>query len=175
MPTTMREWLADGKPGILASRRGPSTREHGMERELRLGEKVVVLDDRTGALGRSIDVRTGRPLPDTSQDRTIEVTRLPPEGLPNTCNPLGMAHAEGQLYGAIYDGRITPAAFAVGWMLISLNVVTFSLAVLWNAWTSPVADAVVAAIVALWAWVFRRALRRMRERKRRLDASIPPH
>jgi hypothetical protein len=47
-----------------------------------LGDKVVVLDDRTGALERNIDLLTGGPLPDTSQDRTIEVTRLPPEGLP---------------------------------------------------------------------------------------------
>ncbi|PTR29909.1 hypothetical protein C8J98_10740 [Luteibacter sp. OK325] len=144
-----------------------------MERELRLGDKVVVLDDRTGALERSIDVRTGRPLPDTSQDRTIEVTRLPPEGLPNTCDPLGTAHAEGQLYGAVYDGRIAPAAFAVGWMFITLSVFMFSLALLWGDWTSPGAYAVVGLIVVAWAWLFQRARRRMRERKQRLDASIP--
>lgn len=71
-----------------------------MERELKLGNKIVVLDDRTGPLERSIDIRTGRP--------TLE--------------------------------------------------------------TSPVAYLIVVA----WAWIFRRVLRRTRERKQRLDASIPP-
>lgn len=145
-----------------------------MERELRLGDKIVVLDDRTGALERSIDLRTGKPPLDTSQDRTIEVIRLPPDGLPNTCDPLGTAHAEGQLYGAVYDGRIAPAAFAVGWSLITFNVFSFSLALILDDWTSPVAYLVVGLVVAVWTWLFRRALRRMRERKRRLDASVPP-
>lgn len=145
-----------------------------MERELRLGNKIVVLDDRTGALERTIDLHTGKPLPDTSQDRTVEAVRLPPDGLPNTCDPLGTAHAEGQLYGAVYDGRIAPAAFAAGWTLISLNVVMFALAILWDAWTSPVAWAIAAVVLGFWAWLFRRALRRMRERKQRLDLSIPP-
>jgi hypothetical protein len=122
-----------------------------MERELRLGDKivvlddrtgaVVVLDDRTGALERTIDIRTGKPAPDTSHDRTVEAALFPPDGLPNTCDPLGMAHAEGQLYGAVYDGRIAPAAFAVGWGFITLNVVVISLAMLWDDWTSPVARA----------------------------------
>jgi len=146
-----------------------------MERELRLGDKIVVLDDRTGALERTIDIRTGKPTPDTSQDRTIEAALLPPDGLPNTCDPLGTAHAEGQLYGAVYDGRIAPAAFAVGWALITVNVFMFSIATLWDAWTSPTACVVTAFVVGFWAWLFRRALRRMRERKQRLDLSIPPH
>lgn len=145
-----------------------------MERELRLGNKVVVLDDRTGALERTIDLHTSRPLPDTSKDRTIEAVRLPPDGLPNTCDPLGTAHAEGQLYGAVYDGRIAPAAFAVGWTLVALNVFMFSLATLWDAWTSPLAYLVTAVVMGFWAWLFRRALQRMRERKQRLDLSIPP-
>lgn len=145
-----------------------------MERELRLGNKVVVLDDRTGALERTIDLHTSRPLPDTSKDRTIEAVRLPPDGLPNTCDPLGTAHAEGQLYGAVYDGRIAPAAFTVGWGFITLNVVVFSLEILWDNWTSPIAYATVGLLVVAWAWLFRRAWRRMRERKQRLDVSIPP-
>jgi len=145
-----------------------------MERELRLGDKIVVLDDRTGALERTIDIHTGKPTPDTSQDRSLEAALLPPDGLPNTCDPLGMAHAEGQLYGAIYDGRIAPAAFAVGWGFTTLNVVVVSLAMLWDDWESPFAYAVVGLLIAAWAWLFRRALRRMRERKQRLDVSIPP-
>jgi hypothetical protein len=48
--------------------------------------------DRRGAPERTIDQHTGKPLPDTSKDRTVEATLLPPEGLPNTCYPLGMAH-----------------------------------------------------------------------------------
>jgi hypothetical protein len=145
-----------------------------MERELRLGDKIVVLDDRTGALDRTIDIRTGKPTPDTSQDRTVEPALLPPDGLPNTCDPLGTAHAEGQLYGAIYDGRIAPAAFAVGWGFITLNVVLISLEILWDNWTSPLAYVITGLLVAAWAWLFRRAWRRMRERKQRLDVSIPP-
>jgi hypothetical protein len=145
-----------------------------MERELRLGDKIVVLDDRTGALERTIDIRTGKPTPDTSQDRTIEAALLPPDGLPNTCDPLGTAHAEGQLYGAVYDGRIAPAAFTVGWGLITLNVVVLSLEILWDSWTSPVSYLIVGLLVVAWAWIFRRALWRMRERKHRLDVSIPP-
>lgn len=146
-----------------------------MERELKIGNKIVVLDDRSGALERTIDPHTGKPLPDTSKDRTVEAALLPPEGLPNTCDPLGMAHAEGQLYGAIFDGRIAPAAFAVGWMLTALSVVVFSLEILWDNWTSPVAYLIASLLVAVWAWIFRRALLRMRERKQRLDASIPPN
>jgi hypothetical protein len=145
-----------------------------MERELRLGDKIVVLDDRTGALDRTIDIRTGKPTPDTSQDRTVEPALLPPDGLPNTCDPLGTAHAEGQLYGAIYDGRIAPAAFAVGWGFITLNVVLILLEILWDNWTSPLAYVITGLLVAAWAWLFRRAWRRMRERKQRLDVSIPP-
>ena len=40
---------------MLMSRRGPEDEGRGMERELRLGDKIVVLDDRTGALDRTID------------------------------------------------------------------------------------------------------------------------
>lgn len=145
-----------------------------MERELRLGDKIIVLDDRNGALNRTIDPQSGRPLPDTSRDKTVEAARLPPEGLPNTCDPLGAAHAEGQLYGAVYDGRITPGAFAVGWALESIGA-AFAIAVVLDDERIPMLRyVIVALILAAWGWLFTRALRRMRERKRRLDISIPP-
>ena len=126
------------------------------------------------AMARTIDPRTGKPLPETSKDRTVEAAPLPPDGLPNTCDPLGTAHARGQLYGAVYDGRIAPAPFAVAWLLITLEVALFSLALLWDAWTVPVAYLIAGLLVGAWAWLFRRALRRMRERKRKLDIRIPP-
>jgi hypothetical protein len=57
----------------------------------------------------------------------------------------------------------------------ALIVVVFSLEILWDNWTSPTAYLIVSLLVAVWAWIFRRALRRMHERKQRLDASIPPN
>lgn len=145
-----------------------------MERELKLGDKIIVLDDRNGALDRTIDPQSGRPLPDTSRDKTVEAARLPPEGLPNTSDPLGAAHAEGQLYGAVYDGRISPVAFAVGWTLASMGFL-FAIAVVLDDERIPVLGYLIAALIlAAWASLFTRSLRRMRERKRRLDARVPP-
>ena len=67
-----------------------------------------------------------------------------------------------------------PGAFVVGWSFIGLCIVAFSLQALWDAWDSPVAYVIVGVIVVFWVWLFCRAYRRMRARKRRLDISVPP-
>jgi hypothetical protein len=136
-----------------------------MERELKLGDKRIVLQDPNGALVRTIDTRSGRPVEDTSQDGTIEAAPLPPEGFPDATDPLGVAHAEGQLYGAIYQGKLSPTTFVVSWLL-SLSVVFGAVVVLLDQeWSTPLRYAAAALVVLADGFIFWHIFRRMRARR----------
>lgn len=136
-----------------------------MERELKLGDKRIVLQDPNGALTHTIDARSGRPPPDTSRTQASEAATLPPQGFPDTSDPLGVAHAEGQLYGAIYEGKVGPATFVVSGLLSLLGVV-FAIAVINEQdWSAPLRLVAGTLVVLAYAWLYGVIFRRMRARR----------
>lgn len=136
-----------------------------MERELKLGDKRIVIQDPNGALAHTIDARSGRPPPDTSRTQASEAATLPPQGFPDTSDPLGVAHAEGQLYGAIYQGKVGPATFVVSGLLSLLGVLCAVAVISEQAWSAPLRAVAGKLVVLTDAWIFWVVFRRMRERR----------
>jgi len=136
-----------------------------MERELRLGGKRIVLQDPNGALAQTIDARSSQPLPDTSRTQASEAALLPPQGFPDTNDPLGVAHAEGQLYGAIYQGKVGPATFVVSGLLSLLGVLCAVAVISEQAWSAPLRTVAGTLVVLADAWIFWVVYRRMRARR----------
>ncbi|WP_036140797.1 hypothetical protein [Luteibacter sp. 9135] len=136
-----------------------------MERELKLGDKRIVIQDPNGALAHTIDARSGRPPPDTSRTQASEAATLPPQGFPDTSDPLGVAHAEGQLYGAIYQGKVGPATFVVSGLLSLLGVLCAVAVISEQAWSAPLRAVAGTLVVLTDAWIFWVVFRRMRERR----------
>lgn len=142
-----------------------------MERELKLGGKRIVLQDPNGALAHTIDVRNNQPLPDTSRTQASEAALLPPEGFPDTNDPLGVARAEGQLYGAIYQGKLSPTTFVVSGLLSLLGVLCAIAVISEQDWSAPLRIVAGTLVVLAYVWLYAIIFQRMRARRRRTARS----
>jgi hypothetical protein len=142
-----------------------------MERDLKIGRQRIVLQDPYGALSRTIDPHSSQPPPDTSLTQAGEAVALPPEGFPDPNNPLGIAHAEGQLYGAIYQGKLSPTTFVVSGLLSLLGVLCAIAVISEQDWSAPLHIVAGTLVVLAYVWLYGIIFQRMRARRRRMARS----